>query len=132
MKGLISSETSVVSVLSTRGNNPERPKPLSTPLCGPRSSNRVFQVLHCHCSPNAVPLQSSRFQFTEVKALALCATKLSFKIKHCVVNYGITIPWPSFQATLLHCDVFCFTVLIAKERGSEARNPSNNVIPHPE
>jgi len=48
-------------------------------------------------------------------------------IAHCVVNYEITIPWPSFQATPLHCDVFYFTLLIAKERGSEAGNSSNNV-----
>lgn len=79
----------------------------------------------------AVSLQPSLFKFIEVKALALYATKLSLRITHCVVNYEITIPWPSFQATPLHCDVFCFTLLIAKGRGSEARNPSNNVILSP-
>jgi len=67
-------------------------------------------------------------KFVEVKALALYATKLSFRITHYVVNYEITIPWPSFQATPLHCDVFFLTTLIAKRRGSEAWNPSNNVI----
>jgi hypothetical protein len=62
-------------------------------------------------------------------ALAIYATKLAFRITHYTTNYEITIPWPSFQAIpSFQCDFFSFTPLLPKGQGSEACNPSNNVM----